>query len=148
MRIQEEKLKGKKKILEESPLRNIITRAIGAASTLKVDTFIEPIEDNQLLMLCSDGLHGELSKDEIEEAFHQEEDTSNMVKKLIEMANQKGGSDNITVIIAKIAKDIVEEKEKIKKEIKDQVVPRKKPIKGLRIRIKIPKIFTKNKGND
>ena len=106
IRMQAKKLKVNPKKLENSGFRNIITRAIGAQEDLRIDTFIKPLKKNQFLLLCSDGLYGELSENEIEDVLSQGGNTKTMVQKLIAMANRKGGRDNITVILAKFLKGL------------------------------------------
>jgi len=139
------KQKGEKQRLKNSALKNIITRAIGASPHLKVDTFTESLEENQFLMLCSDGLHGELSDKEIEEVFHHEENVGRIVKKLIKKANQKGGSDNITVIIAALPREKKQQKLEGQASLRHQPVDIKKRKKGVKIAIKLPKIFYKKR---
>lgn len=145
--MQTQKLEGKEQVLEKS-LRNIITRAIGASPTLKVDTFVEPIKGEQFLLLCSDGLHGELSDEEIEKVFHQEDEPGIIVKKLIRLANQKGGSDNITAIVVRLAEDVVEKKKKARERGDHSIAYRKKGRRGLKIKLRISKIFNRKKRND
>lgn len=82
------------------PNRNVITRAVGAPQSLDVDNFILPLEDDDYVLLCSDGLHGMLSDEEILQLVT--DDTKNLEEKtdlLINRAKKKGGKDNIAVIL-------------------------------------------------
>ena len=82
------------------PNRNVITRAVGAPQSLDVDNFILPLEDDDYVLLCSDGLHGMLSDEEILQLVT--DDTKNLEEKtdlLIDRAKKKGGKDNIAVIL-------------------------------------------------
>lgn len=88
--------------LEEAanhPKRNIITRAVGIQEKVEADAIIEPIQENDLILLCSDGLSCMLSDEEIESILEEEIDMEQKVEKLIDMANQKGGYDNISLIL-------------------------------------------------
>jgi len=86
------------------PERNIITRAIGLESKLTVDAPTEPqaIKKDQHILLCCDGLHGVVSNEEILKAVHEYQEPDLTCKKLVEKANERGGPDNITVIIARV----------------------------------------------
>lgn len=86
---------------ENHPQRNILTNALGVVGTLKVDIF--KVEDGDKLLLCSDGLSGYVSSDLIKEIIEKEnEPIENTLNKLIESANNAGGYDNITVILAEL----------------------------------------------
>ena len=83
-----------------SPQRNVITRAIGSADHVEVDTGHFPIEAGDMYVLCSDGLHGYLGP--------QDEDVflaamaEELPQLLIDLANGRGGKDNITVIAVEV----------------------------------------------
>lgn len=84
---------------EQSHMKNIITRSVGVDEDVAVDTIVVPIQPNDLYLLCSDGLINQLKDEEIlmlaEENFLRD-----LPRKLIEMANSRGGDDNISVVIA------------------------------------------------
>jgi protein phosphatase len=81
--------------------RNVITRALGYQAEVTVDMFRWPLQPGDVIVLCSDGLHGLVSDDEIARiALHESLDEA--VDQLIDLANQRGGSDNITVLIARV----------------------------------------------
>jgi protein phosphatase len=84
-----------------SPHRNVITRALGYQPEVSVDMFRLPLQVGDIVVLCSDGLHGLLADEEIAEivAAH---DSGTAVERLVELANQRGGPDNITVAIAHV----------------------------------------------
>ena len=86
------------------PERNKITRAIGINEDVKVDLSKNPkiLKDGDYLLLCSDGLHGVVPEDEILNTFMTFKDPDLICRKLIEMANDQGGPDNITTLIARI----------------------------------------------
>lgn len=80
------------------PERNIITRAIGGENNIQTDIFEIELMDNDILLLCSDGLTTHVSDEEIFNTI-KSCGCSESVKKLIKLTNDNGGTDNITVII-------------------------------------------------
>jgi len=87
---------------ETHPHKNMITRALGGEETILPDFFQLVTEKDDILILCSDGLYGEVTQEEI--CFHAEKEISmnDLCSNLVDLANGKGGSDNITVICIKI----------------------------------------------
>jgi PPM family protein phosphatase len=82
---------------------NIILQALGTSETVQVDlTFVE-LKRGDVLMLCSDGLSGMVRPDEIRAILDSGAPPIDMCKQLIDKANQAGGHDNITVIVAQFA---------------------------------------------
>ncbi|GCF06943.1 Stp1/IreP family PP2C-type Ser/Thr phosphatase [Dictyobacter arantiisoli] len=82
-------------------MRNIITRSLGPFPEVEVDIFVEPVEEGDAFVLCSDGLCGMLNDNEITsivEQFGPQES----VYRLVEYANAQGGIDNITAIVARV----------------------------------------------
>ena len=86
---------------EHSERRNIILQALGPEPTIKIDLTHQTVRRGDLLVLCSDGLSGQVSKDEIAKVVTREPDLTIACKELIDLANEHGGPDNITVIIAR-----------------------------------------------
>ncbi len=84
-----------------SPHRNVITRALGYQPEVSVDLFRLPLQVGDLILLCSDGLHGLVSDDEIAE-IASTYPPDEAVDRLIDLANERGGPDNITVVIARV----------------------------------------------
>ena len=80
------------------PKRNVITRAVGSEETVHADIFEIEIFENDVILLCTDGLTTHLSDEKILETI-MEYGSSESVQKLIKMANDNGGTDNITIII-------------------------------------------------
>ena len=85
----------------QSERRNIILQALGPEATVKVDLTHQQVRRGDTLVLCSDGLSGQVSKDEIAAVVARESDLTAACKALIDRANANGGPDNITVIIAR-----------------------------------------------
>lgn len=88
------------KMAENHQLKNVITRSIGYQEEEFVDTFTQQLERGDLLLICSDGLHGKISDQEIVEICNQ--DVSSSPDKLIDLANARGGEDNITAIVIEV----------------------------------------------
>lgn len=83
---------------ERHPQKNVITRALGTERTVQTDLFHCELQPEDMLLLCSDGLTGMLSEEEIAAVMWLEEPLEARVDRLISMANERGGYDNITVI--------------------------------------------------
>jgi protein phosphatase len=84
---------------EKHPKKNIITRALGTGSSVCVDIFELENKEYDLYLLCSDGLTNELTKEEILQVIMEEDDYVKIANKLVYLANEKGGRDNITVLL-------------------------------------------------
>lgn len=79
--------------------KNVITRALGGAENVIPDFFEIEIEDNSRILMCTDGLTNMVTDKEIESVMSAHDDIMNKADKLVMMANQNGGKDNISVII-------------------------------------------------
>jgi protein phosphatase len=79
--------------------KNMITRAIGAESTITADYFDVGLKGREHILLCSDGLTNMVSDEDIFKVLKSSDTIENRASKLIELANQNGGRDNISVII-------------------------------------------------
>jgi PPM family protein phosphatase len=79
---------------------NIILQALGTAETVQVDITYVDLRRGDKLLLCSDGLSGMVRFDEIREVLLKVDDLEEICKHLIDKANQAGGHDNITVVVA------------------------------------------------
>ena len=84
---------------QNHPQRAIITRALGIDSDVAVDTYRIDLEPGDRLMICSDGLTNMLSDDTIAQTLRRHADPQQAADTLVDMANQAGGDDNITVIL-------------------------------------------------
>jgi len=82
----------------KSPYRNVITRAVGIQESVQVDTLLFDLLPGDLYLLCSDGLHGYLSDDEASSLLTSKA-WDLLPKKLIDLANSRGGKDNVTAVI-------------------------------------------------
>jgi serine/threonine protein phosphatase PrpC len=82
--------------------RNVITRSIGTQEEVEVDIFTEPVQDGDVLVLCTDGLSSLVEDNEIS-AIVEQYGPQESVSHLIECANERGGNDNVTAIVARVA---------------------------------------------
>ena len=81
------------------PDKNIITRAIGISDVIHADFFKSKVRDNEYVLLCSDGLSNMLEDSEMLSEVTGSDPIEKKTSMLIDLANQKGGKDNISVII-------------------------------------------------
>lgn len=95
-----------KRLTEEEianfPHKNVIVRALGMKESVKVDISLDKPQPGDVYLLCSDGLAGPASDEEIREVMVAERDVKGAVSKLIERANANGGPDNITAVVVKV----------------------------------------------
>ena len=83
------------------PHKNVIVRALGMKDTVKVDTRFEQPRANDVYLLCSDGLSGPVTDEDMLQITTTTADLKTAATKLIERANANGGPDNITVVLAR-----------------------------------------------
>lgn len=87
--------------IEAFPHKNVIVRALGMKDTVQVDIMHEPPQPGDVYLLCSDGLSGMVSDERMAEIVRHGDDLDAQCEKLIEAANEAGGTDNITVILVR-----------------------------------------------
>lgn len=80
------------------PQRNLVTRALGSKPSMEVDLFEGEIRTGDVLLLCSDGLTNRVEDEEVANIVH-EHTPQKAAELLVELANDRGGNDNITVLI-------------------------------------------------
>ena len=83
------------------PGRNLLTRAIGTSPHVEVDVLVLQVQKGDTILLCSDGLHGLVADEEISRVL-QEQTPQQAAKTLVDKANEQGGSDNVTVVVARL----------------------------------------------
>jgi PPM family protein phosphatase len=88
---------------EHHPRKNVILRAIGTETTITMDIKTIMFEDDDVLLLCSDGLSNKVSEQEMKEILSNDDSLENKGEKLVHLANDYGGEDNITVLIVEYA---------------------------------------------
>ena len=91
------------------PQRNVLYRALGQGEPLEPDIFTAPLPQGGHLMLCSDGLWGLVTQENILELVNSSASPQLACKKLIESANAAGGPDNISAILIKLPGEINED---------------------------------------
>jgi protein phosphatase len=89
---------------QRSPLRNVITRALGTHSQVTPDVFEFQAEPGDLFLLCSDGLTRELSDSLIESLLGVDRPLDDLCARLVQAANKAGGHDNITCLLVRAEK--------------------------------------------
>ncbi len=88
--------------IENFPHKNVIVRALGMKEHVKVDTSLDKPQPGDIYVICSDGLAGPASDEEILDVVLKYKDLKTASSKLIEQANNNGGPDNITVVLSKV----------------------------------------------
>ncbi|PSM31197.1 Stp1/IreP family PP2C-type Ser/Thr phosphatase [Haliangium sp. UPWRP_2] len=88
----------------ESRFRHIITRSVGFEREVQVDGTVCPVQSGDCLILCSDGLSNYLEEDDFADVMSRQL-YSDAPRVLIDLANARGGDDNITVVIIHLAND-------------------------------------------
>ena len=84
---------------EKSPLRNVITRAVGSQRSVTAEMDEVEVESGDLFLLCSDGLTRELKDAQIERLLREPGDLDSTCKRLVDAANEAGGRDNVTCML-------------------------------------------------
>jgi protein phosphatase len=81
------------------PKRNVLTRAIGCEPNIAVDSYVYTIRKNDVVLLCTDGLTNMIQEREIAEVIGKNSDPEKICSELVSIANDRGGDDNITVVV-------------------------------------------------
>lgn len=91
--------------LEEAkmhPLRNQITRALGYEKEVQIDFYNLDVLNNDIYLLCTDGLTLKLASDELLSMLSEKKDLKVILNDMVALANERGGDDNITAIVVRI----------------------------------------------
>lgn len=95
------------KITEEEasthPRRNVLYQALGQGSDVEIHTYQATIQAHDTIILCSDGLWGEVQEPDIKQVLNESDSPKDAATRLIDMANDSGGPDNITAIIIQVS---------------------------------------------
>lgn len=91
--------------IRRSPFKNMITRSLGYFEKIEADIFEISLLRDDGLLLCSDGLYGFVPERQILKAFRRQKHPEKICRKLISLANDHGGRDNITGVAAHFAED-------------------------------------------
>ncbi len=84
------------------PQRNLLYRSIGTDPSVEVDTLSEQLEPGDLVLLCSDGLFNHVRDEEIAQIALKQPDPNRACEQLVALANERGGRDNISVVIVRV----------------------------------------------
>ncbi len=84
------------------PKSNLLYRTIGSDENVKVDTFEVDLKRGGSLLLCTDGLWGEVTDEDIHSVCASERDLKAACSSLIQLANENGGKDNITAVVVRV----------------------------------------------
>ncbi|MGN0342026.1 MAG: Stp1/IreP family PP2C-type Ser/Thr phosphatase [Roseburia sp.] len=88
-----------KAMAKDHPDRNIITRAVGAADAIEADFFEVDLEPSDMVLMCTDGLTNMVEDMDIRNIMKGQRDVAEAAERLVETANERGGKDNVTVIV-------------------------------------------------
>ena len=83
----------------EHPKKNIITRAVGISPSVEADKSILTLGSDESLLLCCDGVIAHLTDEDIHKIINDSPDPQSACQKIVDTANERGGSDNISLII-------------------------------------------------
>jgi protein phosphatase len=86
-----------------SKMQNVLTRALGVEPRVDVDVTEELLVEDDTYLLCSDGLFRELSESQIAGVLGESGGAQESADRLVDLANQAGGGDNITAIVLRYA---------------------------------------------
>ncbi|MDA0700306.1 MAG: Stp1/IreP family PP2C-type Ser/Thr phosphatase [bacterium] len=89
---------------EQHEWRNLITRALGTRPQVTADIIESGVKAGDVYVLASDGLHGLVKPDEIAAELRRTRDRQHAVEYMISLANERGGHDNITVVVAEVVR--------------------------------------------
>ena len=84
------------------PVKNLITRAVGTEESVESDTFVQPMKPGDSILLCSDGLSNMMADQEILFEVEHGADRTNCCKRLLDIAENRGAPDNVTVVIVTV----------------------------------------------
>jgi PPM family protein phosphatase len=88
--------------IEKHPLRNVITKAVGAKEDIDIDVVEHRLSAGDVALICSDGLHSMISDDKILAVLTPAPGSlEDGVSRLIEAANEAGGKDNVSVVLVR-----------------------------------------------
>ncbi len=109
------------------PRRNVLYQALGQGEDVDIFIHQAKLQLNDIIILCSDGLWGEVSEPAIRETLKEADSPMDAAQKLIDLANDSGGTDNITIIIIQVLaeppKDFIPESESLPLSPKPTTLP-------------------------
>lgn len=88
--------------LRKHPMRHVLTMAVGTADELRVESRIVQMTRGDQVLLCSDGLHGVLDEKTLRDTLDSEKSLPDKCHYLVDAAKEKGGPDNVTVLLMQL----------------------------------------------
>jgi PPM family protein phosphatase len=88
--------------LKKHPMRHVLTMAVGSTEDLRISTCIVQMQQGDVVLLCSDGLHGVVSENLLNGALESEKTLPEKCHSLVEAAKKEGGPDNVTVVLIQL----------------------------------------------
>lgn len=89
---------------ERSPYKNVITRAVGASESVEPDIMVVDLQPEDRFLICSDGLHGYIDDEELGTHL-ADRNIASIPMRLIDIANHRGGRDNITAVVVTVLEE-------------------------------------------
>jgi serine/threonine protein phosphatase PrpC len=86
----------------EAETRHILSRSLGTELSVNAEVNEHQVVPGDVLLLCSDGLHGALSAGEIAREVSETSDVEIAARRLVELANKNDGSDNVTALVVRV----------------------------------------------
>jgi PPM family protein phosphatase len=91
--------------LENHPMRHVLTNVVGAAHNLEIHLTERSLTGGERILLCSDGLHGVVSHDALQQLMSAHEDEAGIARALVQAALENGTRDNVTALVAGFRKE-------------------------------------------
>jgi protein phosphatase len=88
---------------KDAPWKNMLVQAVGAQPALEVAVTEHALESDDWLLLCSDGLYRVVKAEELAAELKSKRDPAEKARRLAELANQRGGPDNVSVVVCHVA---------------------------------------------
>ena len=89
--------------LKNHPMRHVLTMAVGVSDQLRVHTYKIPNQPGMQILMCSDGLHGVASEQELVRVLSMDLPLRDKCRQLIDAARNNGGPDNITALLLQMS---------------------------------------------
>jgi serine/threonine protein phosphatase PrpC len=89
-------------VLNKHPMRHVLTMAVGTADDLRIDCRTIHLRNGDQVLLCSDGLHGVLEEKMLCDTLDSEKSLGEKCHYLVDAAREKGGPDNVTVLLIQL----------------------------------------------
>jgi PPM family protein phosphatase len=84
------------------PSKNVLTRCLGAGAPVRVDRFVQPVHAGDVFLLCTDGLSNMVQDNELAQIVAASTAPQQACDRLVDLSNERGGLDNITVLVARV----------------------------------------------